>query len=313
MKSGKKGKKSGKKAKKSGKKGKKSGKKGKKAKKAKKAKKSGKKARKSGKKGKKSGKKATKTMKQGGRPKGAVRSGQASGRVLKGNGCEYVSLTDIKTKGTSCTNGYKFVLKGATNTRRQFLIVNDLVILAFVTANTKFPECTAFKDVTADVTCKAVTGLDSTDLSASGTATTASSGNSTNTTTTTAAAAGANTTTTTTAAAAAVTTASGSTFKCGIKKQGTKIVGGSDATANEYPWMIYLLDASGSAGYGCGATLVGKKWAVTAAHCIVLTTGTTTAAQMKVGLGYHKTDSTTETTRKVFEVEKLITHESYTD
>ena len=28
--------------------------------------------------------------------------------------------------------------------------------------------------------------------------------------------------------------------------------------------------------------------------------GTTTAAQMKVGLGYHKTDSTTETTRFMF-------------
>ena len=48
-------------------------------------------------------------MKQGGRPEGAIRTGKASGRVLKGNGCEYVSLTDIKTKGTSCTNGKLFL------------------------------------------------------------------------------------------------------------------------------------------------------------------------------------------------------------
>ena len=28
---------------------------------------------------------------------------------------------------------------------------------------------------------------------------------------------------------------------CGIKKTGTKIVGGQGANVNEYPWMIWIL------------------------------------------------------------------------
>ena len=34
--------------------------------------------------------------------------------------------------------------------------------------------------------------------------------------------------------------------KCGIKKSGTKIVGGQNADVNEYPWMTLLLFQSKS-------------------------------------------------------------------
>jgi hypothetical protein len=81
-------------------------------------------------------------------------------------------LADIPSN-TGCTNGNKFVLKGNTGVRKQFLIMTDKALLAFVTKGAKFTACTAFTDITTDVKCKEVTGLSSVDLSATASATTA--------------------------------------------------------------------------------------------------------------------------------------------
>ena len=101
--------------------------------------------------------------------------------VVRGNDCEFIQLESI-TSNTGCSSGTKFVLKvktivesrinlitfffqGASKIRKQFLIMDDKVILAFVARMKKFPTCESFKDITASVECKVVAGLDSVDLS----------------------------------------------------------------------------------------------------------------------------------------------------
>merc|ERR1719382_2003722 len=125
-----------------------------------------------------------------------------------GNDCEFIYLADI-TSNSGCSNGQKFVLKGANNTRKQFLIVNDKAIIAFITKRKKFTACESFTDITTSVSCKTVSGLDNVPLPSSSSN---SSSNSTGTATTAAASGAANTTAAaaanaTTAAAASNTTA----------------------------------------------------------------------------------------------------------
>ena len=43
-----------------------------------------------------------------------------------------------------------------------------------------------------------------------------------------------------------------------------RIVGGSDATAGQFPYILSMQ----TTGHFCGATLISQTWAVTAAHCL---------------------------------------------
>ena len=52
---------------------------------------------------------------------------------------------------------------------------------------------------------------------------------------------------------------------------GGKIVGGSNASEGEYPWMVALVDADEESNYDgqfCGGTLIHPYWVITAAHCV---------------------------------------------
>jgi len=74
-------------------------------------------------------------------------------RKITGNHCEYVKLCDI-TSTSGCTNSSKFLIRRANGTRRQFLILNGEVVLAFVTRGIKFPACPAYVSLTNSVKCK---------------------------------------------------------------------------------------------------------------------------------------------------------------
>merc|ERR1712037_576272 len=150
---------------------------------------------------------------RGGKRKQMRRGRKMEGRagiVVKGNDCEFIYLADI-TSNSGCSNGQKFVLKGANNTRKQFLIVNDKAIIAFITKRKKFTACESFTDITTSVSCKSVSGLDNVTLPSSSSSN--SSSNSTGTATT-AASAASNTTTAAPAASNTTAAASNSSGTC---------------------------------------------------------------------------------------------------
>lgn len=51
---------------------------------------------------------------------------------------------------------------------------------------------------------------------------------------------------------------------------GDRIVGGSDAGENEYPWQVFLQGRiSRRKTTFCGGTVISDRWLISAAHCFV--------------------------------------------
>merc|ERR1711981_1209347 len=103
------------------------------------------------------------------------------------------------------------------------------------------------------------------------------------------------------------TTTTDSTCKCGVKKHGTRIVGGSTSEVNEYPWMVLL-------SMGCGGSVIGDRWVLTAAHCFYWNgvQDITDPASVTITLGEHDRSITSETLlTKTVTPDKIIIHESY--
>lgn len=62
---------------------------------------------------------------------------------------------------------------------------------------------------------------------------------------------------------------SNSECKCG-KKLDSRIVGGKQASKNEYPWMVGMVGQTWTGEWYifCGGTIISSEWIVTAAHCL---------------------------------------------
>ena len=59
--------------------------------------------------------------------------------------------TTPRLNDVACMNGQKFVLKKAKGTRKQFMVVNNKVSLAFINKGKKFTACSTFLDITDKV------------------------------------------------------------------------------------------------------------------------------------------------------------------
>merc|ERR1712172_111986 len=111
---------------------------------------------------------------------------------------------------------------------------------------------------------------------------------------------------------------SNGTCRCGIKKS-QRIVGGNEAEVNEYPWIAIFGDSTGDNLGGCSSTLIGKNWAVTAAHCF-FNQDTNQQEKFKddltVVLGVHDrtivvTPDTPASERKVLKISEIVIHPDY--
>jgi len=93
--------------------------------------------------------------------------------------------------------------------------------------------------------------------------------------------------------------------KCG-QRFGSRIVGGTQADVNEWPWQAALVTQSRQF---CGGSLINDRYVLTAAHC----TDGMTASEITVLLAEHKLSNSGETELVTRSVSEIIEHSKYDD
>ncbi|XP_055601436.1 transmembrane protease serine 9-like [Uranotaenia lowii] len=89
---------------------------------------------------------------------------------------------------------------------------------------------------------------------------------------------------------------------------GSRIVGGQEASPNQFPYQVAVLSIFGEAGGICGGTVLTNNFILSAAHC--LRSGTTDATEGQVILGAHNR-VINEPTQQRIDFGSFTIHESY--
>jgi len=82
-----------------------------------------------------------------------------------------------------------------------------------------------------------------------------------------------------------------------------RIVGGSEASTTEYPWVASLKYNSGL--HFCGGSLIDQQWILTAAHCVI----DATASQFTATIGEY--DLASDPVTSSSEIQEIIIHPDY--
>ncbi|XP_031616963.1 proclotting enzyme-like [Contarinia nasturtii] len=97
---------------------------------------------------------------------------------------------------------------------------------------------------------------------------------------------------------------------CGSKngnQDQERIVGGHDASLNEWPWIVPLFN---NGRQFCGGSLIDNQHILTAAHCVAHMTSSD-VSRMTVHLGDHNIRTTYETQHQVKRVKRVVRHRSF--
>ncbi|XP_073988611.1 trypsin-1-like isoform X2 [Rhodnius prolixus] len=92
---------------------------------------------------------------------------------------------------------------------------------------------------------------------------------------------------------------------CGRSGRTGRIIGGTDATPGEFPWIVSITRRG---GHFCGGTLLNNKWVLTAAHCLCTGNDVLGAAELKVTVGGH---DLRESRGRNIPVANLLVHPDY--
>ncbi|XP_043210235.1 coagulation factor IX-like [Amphibalanus amphitrite] len=92
--------------------------------------------------------------------------------------------------------------------------------------------------------------------------------------------------------------------QCGVRQ--TRVVGGTDATAGQFPWQAGIV-STGNTRSWCGGSVINNRYVLTAAHC----TDGKDASQIQVMLGDLRI-GTTDAGEQRYSVVQIIEHPQYT-
>jgi len=96
--------------------------------------------------------------------------------------------------------------------------------------------------------------------------------------------------------------------KSGKGKIKPRIIGGEEAKEGAYPWVTAMISRGRDAynGQSCGASFVGKRYVLTASHCVE----GASAADLDVSIGIHDLKKENEQGKRIA-VRNIYMHESY--
>jgi len=84
-----------------------------------------------------------------------------------------------------------------------------------------------------------------------------------------------------------------------------RLIGGQEAIPHSWPWQVFVKIEGKSGGYDCGGSIIGKRWILTAAHCVPYRP---VPSMSYVYAGIHTIHTGP---RQKLKVKRVIVHEKY--